>query len=178
MFLKPLDEEVSQKEGDPKELSPVRHQRTEDGWTCVRYVADTGAERSVQSASVCPDREVRPSVTSRQGRNFTGPDGGEIINQGEVSMPAMSPEGVWTVQDWDVAAIQNPLLSVTQECDKGQLAIFGAKGGVVLNLVTGATRYLNRVGGTYEGEMWVPPASLEQAAASLSDAMTFQWPDW
>ena len=93
-------------------------------------------------------------------------------------MPAMSPEGVWTVQDWDVAAIQNPLLSVTQECDKGQLAIFGAKGGVFLNLVTGATRHLNRVGGTYEGEMWVPPVSLEQAAASLSDAMTFQWPDW
>ena len=58
-----------------------------------------------------------------------------------------------------------PLLAVGQECDKGQLAVFGANGGAFIDINTGAVRRLNRVGGTYEGEMWVPPLAMEQAAA-------------
>ena len=54
---------------------------------------------------------------------------------------------------------------MSQECDKGELAVFGPRGGAFINVHNGSVRYLNRVGGSYEGEMWVPPIDMEKAAA-------------
>ena len=77
-----------------------------------------------------------------------------------------------------LADISKPLLSITQECDKGQLAVFGAQGGALLDIHTGAIRHLARRGGTYEGEMWIPPVALEKAAAALNHMGTFHGQDW
>ena len=65
------------------------------------------------------------------------------------------------------------LLCISEECDKGQLAIFGSAGGALINLQTHQVRHLPRVGGTYEAEMWVPSKALE--AVHLAG---FTRPDW
>ena len=171
MFLQPMDEE-KERERKPElnGLNPAAVKRDAEGWTCLRAVADTGAERSAISRQACPDREVLPSESSKQGRNFSGADGSEIINEGEQFLPTVSPEGVWTVQRWNVAETSRPLLAITEECDKGQIAVFGSGGGVLFNLKTHAIRHLPRVNGTYEAEMWVPSKAMEVAAASGASA--------
>ena len=60
------------------------------------------------------------------------------------------------------------LLSITEECDKGNLAVFGKGGGALINLRTLEVRHLERVGGTYEAEMWVPSRSMEMEAAGAA----------
>ena len=134
----------------------------------MRAVAYTGAEKSACSRKVCPDREVLPSQASMAGRNFIGADGADIINEGEQFFPTISPEGVRTMQRWNTAEITRPLLSITEECDKGNLAVFGKGGGALINLRTLEVRHLERVGGTYEAEMWVPSRSMEMEAAGAA----------
>ena len=80
MFLQPLDDDTSIETEEAQEISQMKQDKRPDGWTRVRYVADTGAERSVFRNGLVADRQPQPSAASKQGRNFTGPDGGEIAN--------------------------------------------------------------------------------------------------
>ena len=177
MFLQPLDDvgdddknKTETRSGELNNLHPKVVQRDVDGWTCMRAVADTGAEKSACSRQVCPDREVLPTPSSKAGRNFTGADGGEIINEGEQYFPTCSPEGVWTVQRWNTAETHRPLLAISEECDKGNLAVFGSGGGALINLTTREVRHLPREGGTYVAEMWVPSRASEVAAAASANS--------
>ena len=86
-------------------------------------------------------------------------NGGTIPHQGEMRVPTMSNEGVWTHQRWEVAPVTRPLLSIAGECDKGQIAVFGHGGGALVNLQTREVRRFPRAkSGGYELEMWIPPA--------------------
>ena len=167
-FFEPLDTTVAPGSAgkDEKTLNNMTVKRNEDGWTVIRACADTGAEMSACARSVCPDRDVFPTASSKAGRNFTGADGNPIENEGEQYYPSYSPEGVYTLQRWSTAKTSRPLLSISEECDKGQLAIFGSGGGALINLQTRQVRHLPRVGGTYEAEMWIPSREMEAAALS------------
>ena len=114
-----------------------------------------------------------PSKSSKEGRNFIGADGSPIENEGEQYLPTCSPEGVWTLQRWSTADTTRTLLAISEECDKGNLAVFGSSGGALINLETREVRYLPRVGGTYEAEIWVPSREMEAAALG-----TFAGQDW
>ena len=96
--------------------------------------------------------------------------GHEIANEGEQVMPTVSDEGVVTTQKWQVAEITRPLLSTGEECDKGQLVIYGRSGGLILNLHTQEIRKFQRVDGIYEINMWVPSPELARGGTAASSS--------
>ena len=86
-----------------------------------------------------------------------------------------STEGVWSRQRWQIGkGMTRPPLSVAQECDEGNVFIYGARGGVILNLNGGPTRRFKRVGGTYELDLWLPPAELIKKVSAAG----FARPGW
>ena len=89
--------------------------------------------------------------------------GETVPHQGELRLPTLSNEGIWTEQCCEVAPITRPLMSIGEECDKNQIVVFGARGGVMVNLQTQAVRRFPRQpNGVYEIEMWIPPAAGQQ----------------
>ena len=78
-----------------------------------------------------------------------------------------SPEGHWTKQQWQVApegTVARPLLSIGEECDRGNIVVFSKKGGAIVGQETGAMRKFPRLpSGAYEIEMWMPPVDLVKA---------------
>ena len=130
-----------------------------EGWTQIRSIADTGAAHTVIRPDNVPGYEIKPSPMSRRGESYTSACSGEIENEGQVSLPTVSPEGVVTCQDWQVALVHKNLLSIGEECDKGQFAIFGKSGGILLNINnTGEMRRFARETEGYMVDHWVPPA--------------------
>ena len=168
MFLKPLDEPLEDEEGDAPELLRVwKHEQA--GWTCVKTVPDTGAEASVCPAEMASGYTVQETRASREGREFTSASGDPLKNLGELRVPMQPDEGHWSGQRWQVAeGLTRPLLSVTQECDQGNIVVFGPSGGAILAIDGSSVRHFQRVGGTYELEMWLPPADLMRKIASSS----------
>ena len=153
LFLKPLDEELDEEEIPP--LCPLVSQEA-NGWVLTKVVPDTGAHKSVAPSAMCPAYEVEPSRGSLEGREFVTASGDTIPNLGRKLLPTQSNEGVWTFQEWEIADVTRPLLSITEECDKDQLVIFGKGGGAIIHLKKGTVRRFPRKQGSYEMDMWVP----------------------
>ena len=60
--------------------------------------------------------------------------------------------------------ITRPLLSIGEECDKGNIVVFSKTGGAIIAENTGALRKFPRLqSGAYEIEMWIPPVDLIEA---------------
>ena len=130
------------------------------GWTRIRSMPDTGAFLSVlRPDSIVSGYHVTPSAMSRKGQSFVSASHGEIANEGQVVLPTMSTEGVSTTQTWQVAEVSKKLLSITEECDKNQLVMFGRTGGIIMSLETGDMRRFGRDQQGYTMEHWIPPPS-------------------
>ena len=56
-----------------------------------------------------------------------------------------------------MADVSRPLMSVSKLCDLGNRVIFGANGGVSLNLQFGEVISFMKEDGVYTFEMWIPP---------------------
>ena len=50
-------------------------------------------------------------------------------------------------------------MSVSKVCEMGNRVVFGAGGGYILNVETGATTQFKKKEGIYVFDMWVPPLS-------------------
>ena len=141
------------------EVMPLeaRYKMEQDGWTRAVAVPDSGAQVSVAPVDLAPGYTIRSSEGSRRGQTFVSASNHEIANEGEQLLPTQSAEGVWTTQTWQLAEVSRPLLSIGEECDKGQYVMFGRSGGIIFNLETGEHRRFPRTKGGYEMEMWIPP---------------------
>ena len=117
---------------------------------------------------MAPGYAVQETESSKKGRNFVSASNHSIPNLGEVVVPMQSEEGNWTRQRWQIGrGITRPLLSVAQECDEENIVIYGSNGGAILNLHGRPVRRFRRVGGTYELDMWLPPAATMKKLASV-----------
>ena len=145
-----------------------RSYETQDGWTRMKVVPDSGAVTSVKPSKTTLGYPVQPSSGGLEGVNFVSASGNEIENEGEQNLPTFSPEGIQSVQKWNLADVTKPLLSVGEECDKNQYVVFGKHGGMILSLDTMEVRPFPRMPrGGYEMEMWIPPPGY---MAGRSDA--------
>ena len=143
-----------------------------EGWTRSKVVPDTGAEVSVCPEDMAPGYALRATEASKAGGVFGSASGHEIPNVGEFNLPMQSDEGPWTKQNWQVGrGITRPLMSVAQECDKGNLVVFGSSGGAIFSLAGDGVIRFPRVGGTYEISMWLPPVKAVNEMAT-----GFGWP--
>ena len=138
------------------------------GGIVVKAVPDTGAQVSVTPADMAKGHKIMPTQASKEGRGFTSASKTKIENLGQLDVPMMSREGLWTRQRWQVAPegkLARPLLSIGEECDKDQYVVFGKHGGAIIAEDGQAIRSFPRLeNGVYEIEMWLPSAeTLSQA---------------
>jgi hypothetical protein len=98
------------------------------------------------------------SPWSRAGRGYRAANGTGIKNLGQVDVPFATTEGHRCSILFQVAQVEQPLLSVAHLTANGNVVELGHTAGSVKNLSTGRTIALERRGGVYILKMFVPDA--------------------
>jgi hypothetical protein len=125
------------------------------GGRVVEAVVDSGAVHSVAPPGLFPGK-VGPSPWSRAGRGYRAANGTGIKNLGQVSVPFATAEGHRCQIPFQVAEVEQPLLSVAHLTSAGNLVELGHASGLVKNIATGRTIALERRGGVYILKMFIP----------------------
>ena len=134
-------------------------QKEESGWTRVKVIMDSGAAESVCPRSMAPQFRVQDSLASRSGVFYTSANGGKIMNLGEQHIPVALSNGARTICAFQVAEVSRPLMSVSKLCEMGNRVLFGANGGVIMNLRSGEMTPFAKEEGVYTFDIWIPPLS-------------------
>ncbi len=126
----------------------------------VEAVVDSGAVHSVTPPGLFPGR-VSPSPWSRAGRGYRAANGTRIANLGQVQVPFSTAEGHRCQIPFQVAPVEQPLLSVAHLTEAGNLVTLGDKDGQVVNVASGKTIALERRGRVYIMKMFIPDAAAQ-----------------
>ena len=168
LFEKQAQAQVHQSKGEQQQVKELLVASSEDGWTYVKGVVDSGAVESVSHPSMCPQHPTQSSPASRAGEGYTSASGDFLPCLGEKILPVMTLDGRYAKVKYQQADVSRALNSVSEICDgggeEGQLVLFSKHGGVVLNLETWQRTSFEREGGIYTMGMWVQPP--EQGAAA------------
>ena len=108
---------------------------------------------------MAPQFAIQDSIGSRAGVYYTSANVGKIMNLEEQQVPVCLTNGARTIATFQVADVSRPLMSVGNLCEMGNRVIFGANGGVILNLQSGQVTPFIKDEGVYTFEMWIPPLS-------------------
>ena len=130
------------------------------GGRVVEAVVDSGAVHSVTPPSLFPGR-VSPSPWSRTGRGYRAANGTRIKNLGQVQVPFSTAEGHKCGIPFQVAEVEQPLLSVAHLTAAGNRVELGHTDGRVVNLSTGRTIALERRGGVYILKMFIADGAAQ-----------------
>jgi hypothetical protein len=128
------------------------------GGRVVEAVVDSGAVHSVAPPGLFPGK-VCPSPWSRAGRGYRAANGTGIKNLGQVDVPFATVEGHRCKIPFQVAEVEQPLLSVAHLTSAGNVVELGHTAGCVKNLSTGRSIALERRGGVYILKMFIPDAA-------------------
>ena len=99
-----------------------------------------------------------PSLWSKTGRGYRAANGTGIKNLGQVAVKFTTAEGDTCNIPFQVAEVDQPLLSVAHLTGAGNRVELGHASGRVVNLKTGRTIALERRGGVYIMRMYVADA--------------------
>ncbi len=136
--------------------------------TVVECVVDSGAVHSVAPPKCFPGL-VSPSPWSRAGRGYRAANGTGIKNLGQVQVAFGTTEGHKCQIPFQVAEVEQPLLSVAHLTAAGNRVEMGSVDGRIFNLTTGRTIALEKRGGVYLLKMLVvsggPPAPFRRQGA-------------
>ena len=124
----------------------------------VEAAVDSGAVHSVTPPGTFPGR-VCPSAWSLAGRGYRAANGTRIANLGQVTVPFSTAEGHHCAIPFQVAPVEQPLLSVAHLTEAGNIVTLGDKDGKVVNVATGRTIALERRGRIYIMKMFIPDAA-------------------
>ncbi len=127
------------------------------GGRVVEAVVDSGAVHSVTPPGVFPGPTV-PSLWSKTGRGYRAANGTGIKNLGQVAVKFSTAEGDTCNIPFQVAEVDQPLLSVAHLTGAGNRVELGHANGRVVNLKTGRTIALERRGGVYIMRMYIADA--------------------
>ena len=129
------------------------------GWHQIEVVLDSGAAVSVCPKDMCPQFAMEDFEASKAGVYYTGANGGKLINPGQTHVTVALHNGARALVTFQVADVSRPLVSVSKVCEMGNRVVFGANGGYILNLETGAATQFVKKDGIYVFNMWIPPLS-------------------
>jgi hypothetical protein len=130
------------------------------GGRVVEAVVDSGAVHSVAPPGFFPGL-VTPSPWSRAGRGYRAANGTAIRNLGQVQVPFGTGEGHKCLIPFQVAEVEQPLLSVAHLTAAGNICELGHADGRVVNIQTGRSIALQRRGGVYIMKMFLPDAAAQ-----------------
>ena len=131
---------------------------TSAGGRWVEAAIDSGAVHSVAPPGLFPGA-TQPSPWSRAGRGYRAANGTSIKNLGQIEVPFATAEGFRCRLPFQVAEVEQPLLSVSHLTSAGNIVQFGDTDGNIVNRTTGRSIALERRGGVYIMKMWVPDAA-------------------
>ena len=132
----------------------------ECGCEFIECILDSGASESVCPRSMAPDWPIEDSPGLRMGLHYLSASGGRIPNLGQQRIPIQLSTGVKTHALFQVAEVSRPLISVARLSEMGNAVIFGASGGVIRNMTTGADTPFVRKEGVYVFTLRIPPAEM------------------
>ncbi len=118
------------------------------GGRVIEAVVDSGAVHSVTPPGLFPGPTV-PSPWSVAGRGYRAANGGAIANIGQVAVKFCTAEGDRCAIPFQVAEVDQPLLSVAHLAAAGNRVELSHANGRVVNLATGRSIALERRGGVY-----------------------------
>ena len=139
--------------GDADELLAAVSGSTSEGQV-VEAVVDSGAVHSVTPPGLFPGPTL-PSPWSRAGRGYKAANGTGIKNLGQIAVKFATAEGDRCSIPFQVAEVEQPLLSVAHLTAAGNRVELGHTGGRVVNTTTGRAIALERRGGVYIMEMYI-----------------------
>ncbi len=128
------------------------------GGKIVEAVLDSGAVHCVTPPGVFPGK-VLPSPWSRAGRGYRAANGTGIKNLGQVDVPFATAEGHKCRIPFQVAEVEQPLMSAAHLTSAGNLVQLGDTDGHVINLRTGRSIALERRGNIYYMKMFIADAA-------------------
>jgi hypothetical protein len=128
------------------------------GGRVVEAVIDSGAVHCVTPPGCFPGQMV-PSPWSRAGRGYRAANGTAIKNLGQVDVPFATAEGHRCRIPFQVAEVEQPLVSVACLTSAGNIVQLGDTDGHVVNTSTGRSIALERRGNIYYMQMFVPDAA-------------------
>ncbi len=128
---------------------------TSTGGKWVEAAVDSGAVHSVAPPGLFPGA-TQPSPWSRAGRGYRAANGTSIKNLGQIEVPFATAEGFRCRLPFQVAEVEQALLSVSHLTSAGNIVQFGDTDGNIVNRTTGRSIALERRGGIYYMKMWVP----------------------
>ncbi len=120
----------------------------------VEAVVDSGAVHSVAPPGWFPGPMV-PSAWSRAGRGYRAANGTAIKNLGQITVKFATATGDKCSIPFQVAEVEQPLLSVAHLTSAGNRVELGHDSGRVVNVATGRAIALERRGGVYIMRMYV-----------------------
>jgi hypothetical protein len=141
-------------DAEPALLGAVSSAEVRSG-RVVEAVVDSGAVHSVTPPARFPGPTV-PSPWSRAGRGYRAANGTAIKNLGQVKVAFATAEGHRCNIPFQVAEVEQPLLSVAHLTAAGNKVELGANDGRIVNLLTGRTIALEKRGGVYLLKMFIP----------------------
>jgi hypothetical protein len=124
------------------------------GVQVVEAIVDSGAVHSVTPPDLFPGPTV-PSPWSRAGRGYRAANGTGIKNLGQVTVKFATAAGDRCSIPFQVAEVEQPLLSVAHLTSAGNRVELGHTDGRVVNTTTGRTIALERRGGVYIMKMYI-----------------------
>ncbi len=145
---------------DAEELMCAVSPETRAGGKIVEAVVDSGAVHSVAPPGAFPGR-TRPSPWSRAGRGYRAANGTGIKNLGVVGVAFATAEGHRCNIPFQVAEVEQPLLSVAHLTSAGNRVELGHTEGRIVNLTTGRSIALERRGGVYILRMFIADGAAQ-----------------
>ena len=136
-------------------VAPVGAEAKDESYDIVRAIVDSGAEDTVAPPGVF-NTEVVSSPMSRAGRKYRAANGAPIENMGQTMALFTDTRGRPCGMPFQIAAVERPLISVTQLSDSGHETKLGKDGGMIIHKLSGRVIPLKRDGGVYTLEMRVP----------------------
>ena len=131
----------------------------QNGWRKIRVVMDSGAAECVAPRDMCPQYLISDSAASKSGVFYTSADGGRLDNLGQQQLPIAFDNGMKAMATFQIANVSRPLMGVAKICELGSRVLFGASGGVIVNLGSGQVTPFEKEDGVYVFNMWIPPLS-------------------
>jgi hypothetical protein len=124
------------------------------GGRVIEAIVDSGAVHSVTPPGLFPGPTV-PSPWSVAGRGYRAANGSAIANLGQVAVRFCTAEGDRCAIPFQVAEVDQPLLSVAHLAAAGNRVELSSTKGRVVNEATGRSIALERRGGVYIMRMYM-----------------------
>ena len=155
--LEPADTSLNQ-----VQASPGYH------WVPIKSIVDSGAVHSVAPLGTAKRVPVAESHGSTNGLQYHTADGTRIPNLGQKKLSVVTEGGAQMHQTFQIAEVTRPLSSVGEIANKGNLVVFGRRGGYIWNPKTGTSLPFDREQGVYLLKTWIQEPNDETNPAGNS----------